>query len=391
MVNASNNSEGDAAIKTAAAIKMDELLVNWLGSDEVYHNVLEWIEHCKNKEQHSNVVSQIKSLSSSVVKASPTNTSTVSTPTAATTMTPTNSASRQLTPQQHTTVSFHIPPFYPVGQQFKVRRLLPPRPSDASWDGDGGVGQAAKQIFLETVVTDSTTSNNSNNSAAAAAAGLSLDSFVRITKEVCRFPSYFNGLLYQRILDICQAGTMDDTATATVTFDMFHTFWMQEMEHFDTNDRFFRLIKQRDAEAIVRDDFLPILKALLTDHPGLEFLSSHEEFQEKYAVSVVTRIFYYVDRSHAGKISARELRHSDLVEVFQLVDEEEDINKVARYFSYEHFYGAFLLVMLDSFHSLSPSPRLVAITVLYCRFWELDHGTCHCCLRRVCTTSRHSC
>lgn len=32
-----------------------------------------------------------------------------------------------------------------------------------------------------------------------------------------------------------------------------------------------------------------------------------------------------------------------------MVDEEEDINKVTRYFSYEHFY------------------------VLYCRFWELDH------------------
>jgi serine/threonine-protein phosphatase 2A regulatory subunit B'' len=31
------------------------------------------------------------------------------------------------------------------------------------------------------------------------------------------------------------------------------------------------------------------------------------------------------------------------------VDDEEDINKVTRYFSYEHFY------------------------VLYCRFWELDH------------------
>ena len=34
---------------------------------------------------------------------------------------------------------------------------------------------------------------------------------------------------------------------------------------------------------------------------------------------------------------------------FPQVDEEEDINKVTRYFSYEHFY------------------------VLYCRFWELDH------------------
>lgn len=39
---------------------------------------------------------------------------------------------------------------------------------------------------------------------------------------------------------------------------------------------------------------------------------------------------------------------SNLVRVLQEVDEEDDINKIRDYFSYEHFY------------------------VLYCRFWELD-------------------
>lgn len=81
---------------------------------------------------------------------------------------------------------------------------------------------------------------------------------------------------------------------------------------------------------------------------GLEFLSNHAEFQEKYAVTVITRIFYSVNRCHSGRITSRQIRRSDLLDAFQLVDEEEDINKVTRYFSYEHFY------------------------VLYCRFWELD-------------------
>ena len=64
---------------------------------------------------------------------------------------------------------------------------------------------------------------------------------------------------------------------------------------------------------------------------------------------LVTRIFYSVNRCHDGRITSRQIRRSDLIAAFQLVDEEEDINKVTRYFSYEHFY------------------------VLYCRFWELDH------------------
>ncbi|CAN0557687.1 unnamed protein product, partial [Ectocarpus sp. 8 AP-2014] len=49
-----------------------------------------------------------------------------------------------------------------------------------------------------------------------------------------------------------------------------------------------------------------------------------------------------------GRISQGELRRSNLVEVFNTVDEEEDINKVTEYFSYEHFY------------------------VVFCRFYELD-------------------
>ena len=82
---------------------------------------------------------------------------------------------------------------------------------------------------------------------------------------------------------------------------------------------------------------------------GLEFLSNHAEFQEKYAVTVITRIFYSVNRCHSGRITCRQIRRSDLLDAFLQVDDEEDINKVTRYFSYEHFY------------------------VLYCRFWELDH------------------
>ena len=99
--------------------------------------------------------------------------------------------------------------------------------------------------------------------------------------------------------------------------------------------------------------FLPSLYLtfpfVLSSTQGLEFLSNHAEFQEKYAVTVITRIFYSVNKCHSGRITSRQVRRSDLLDAFSLVDEEEDINKVTRYFSYEHFY------------------------VLYCRFWELDH------------------
>lgn len=149
---------------------------------------------------------------------------------------------------------------------------------------------------------------------------LPVDAFVRITKEVCQFPTFFNAPLYRRILDLWNAKhsggggggggvpSLDLNVTETtdsadnnagtnaanteeegeevVTYGMFKWYWTTEMEEYDASERFFRLIKQPGAEYIVRDDFLPYVQELLKDHPGLEFLSNHAEFQEKYAITV---------------------------------------------------------------------------------------------------------
>ncbi len=192
-----------------------------------------------------------------------------------------------------------------------------------------------------------------------------IESFERITKELCNLPTFFHKPLYARILHLWESHIKSSQTTSSttpssssallpssptvVTYGIFHYYWITEMEPYDMNERFFRLLKQPDKEYISRDDFFPYIRELLNDHPGLEFLSNHAEFQEKYAVTVVTRIFYSVNLCHSGRITARQIRKSNLLSVFQQVDEEEDINKITKYFSYEHFY------------------------VLYCRFWELDH------------------
>jgi len=181
-----------------------------------------------------------------------------------------------------------------------------------------------------------------------------IERFERITKELCNLPTFFHKPLYERILRLWenylqQGGSGNVDKSPVVTYGIFHHFWETEMAPYDMNERFFRLLKQPDKEYITRDDFFPYIKELLSDHPGLEFLSNHAEFQDKYAVTVITRIFYSVNLCHSGRITSRQIRKSNLLSVFQQVDEEEDINKVTKYFSYEHFY------------------------VLYCRFWELDH------------------
>lgn len=162
--------------------------------------------------------------------------------------------------------------------------------------------------------------------------------FGRVVK-VIGLPHCYSSRVFSRI-----AG---DTAI-TMSKAQFMRFWKAELSGKNSEVRFFNLSKQPGSPGITREDFKPLMKVLLETHPGLEFLKATPEFQERYMDTVVERIFYCVDLNDDGYISLRELRRSSLVKVWQSLDDEEDINKIREYFSYEHFY------------------------VLYCRFWELD-------------------
>ncbi|CAN1292291.1 Serine/threonine protein phosphatase 2A regulatory subunit B''alpha [Linum perenne] len=170
--------------------------------------------------------------------------------------------------------------------------------------------------------------------------GLHIDEFKSVTKEVCNLPSFFSSILFRRI---------DAESYGIVTRDAFIKYWVtSNMLSMDMATQVFEILKQSGCRYITKADFKPVLEELLCTHPGLEFLQGTPEFQEKYAETVICRIFYSINRSGNGRLTLRELKRSNLLFVMQQVEEEEEINKILRYFSYEHFY------------------------VIYCKFWELD-------------------
>lgn len=170
--------------------------------------------------------------------------------------------------------------------------------------------------------------------------GLRLEEFKEVTKEICKLPSFFSGALFRKI---------DIDCSGIVTRDAFVNYWFNSnMLTVDVAKRIFNILKQPNQNYLSKEDFKPILRELLATHPGLEFLQNTPEFQERYAETVVYRIFYYMNRSGTGHLTLRELKRGNLIAAMIHADEEDDINKVLRYFSYEHFY------------------------VIYCKFWELD-------------------
>lgn len=106
--------------------------------------------------------------------------------------------------------------------------------------------------------------------------GLQIQEFKLVTREICKLPSFFSTSLFRKI---------DLNNTGFVTRDAFIDFWVNgNMLIMDTTTQIFKILKQKDQSFIVKDDFKPLLKELLATHPGLEFLQSTPEFQERYEI-----------------------------------------------------------------------------------------------------------
>ncbi|XP_054022405.1 serine/threonine-protein phosphatase 2A regulatory subunit B'' subunit alpha isoform X2 [Dryobates pubescens] len=137
--------------------------------------------------------------------------------------------------------------------------------------------------------------------------------------------------------------------TGCVSVHSFVSMWRKILRNcHDDACRFTYLLAKPNCDYLEQEDFIPLLQDVVETHPGLTFLKDAPEFHSRYITTVIQRIFYTVNRSWSGKITLTELRKSNFLQTLALLEEEDDINQITDYFSYEHFY------------------------VIYCKFWELD-------------------
>lgn len=134
-----------------------------------------------------------------------------------------------------------------------------------------------------------------------------------------------------------------------LTQEQFTDYWSRVISTcHDMASRFVRVLSRGVRNYLLPEDFLSMIQDVVDTHPGLTFLKEATEFHSRYVHTVIARIYYCVNRSWSGRINLPELRRSNLLQVISYLEEEEDINQITDYFSYEHFY------------------------VIYCKFWELD-------------------
>ncbi|KAK2904866.1 hypothetical protein Q8A67_006665 [Cirrhinus molitorella] len=134
-----------------------------------------------------------------------------------------------------------------------------------------------------------------------------------------------------------------------VSVHKFVAMWRKVLQTcHDDASKFLHLLAKPGCNYLEQEDFIPFLQDVVDSHTGLAFLKEALDFHSRYITTVVQRIFYNVNRSWTGKITCSELRKSSFLQNVALLEEEEEINQLTEFFSYEHFY------------------------VIYCKFWELD-------------------
>ena len=100
--------------------------------------------------------------------------------------------------------------------------------------------------------------------------------------------------------------------------------------------RMFDILRSEGRNWVVQGDLKSMLAGILLSHPGLEFLQDTPEFQDRYAETVILRIFYSLDRSGLGRITLRDLkRYAPNMQQFS----------ISPYHDYcSHMYAAYVVV-----------------------------------------------
>ncbi|XP_068592761.1 serine/threonine-protein phosphatase 2A regulatory subunit B'' subunit beta isoform X1 [Cebidichthys violaceus] len=152
--------------------------------------------------------------------------------------------------------------------------------------------------------------------------------------------------LYWKMPLFCSAG---GDRTGFVSVHKFVAMWRKTLQTcHDDASKFVHLLAKPGCNYLEQDDLIPFLQDVVNSHAGLAFLKEAPDFHSRYITTVIQRIFYNANRSWTGKLTCSELRKSNFLQNLALLEQEEDVNQLTEFFSYEHFY------------------------VIYCKFWELD-------------------
>ncbi|KAF7458235.1 Protein phosphatase 2A regulatory subunit (Contains a conserved version of EF hands) [Cryptosporidium felis] len=118
----------------------------------------------------------------------------------------------------------------------------------------------------------------------------------------------------------------------------------------ETNLNYFKVLSalSNSKNYVLPEGFRPLLDEIVNRHKALQFLADNKIFKDLYVETIISRIFYELDLLEIRKLRYKDIKNTNLLQIFKEMKGEESLDDLVHYFNYQHFY------------------------VLYGRFVELD-------------------
>jgi serine/threonine-protein phosphatase 2A regulatory subunit B'' len=181
-------------------------------------------------------------------------------------------------------------------------------------------------------VLASVTSQSMLRQAFAALSPPNISNFISMARDTLNLSSGCAFLLFNKI---CSKFDSNDEDLADS--EKLLSFW-QAHKLCTPNQLFFQLLVRNGRSSVTSSDFAELVRYVALSHPGLDFLKATPEFQDRYCDCVIEQIIYFNTSDLSQALSQRDIANSDIAEAFMALDDEDDINKFTKYFSYQHFY-----------------------------------------------------
>lgn len=135
---------------------------------------------------------------------------------------------------------------------------------------------------------------------------------MELVRKLLNLPGYFTPLLIKKY------GKQEKKLSK----QELQAYW-KETHYKPVQKRAFQLLlSDKSKKHLAMDDFKSILRSVMDNHPGLEFLRESPEFQDFYAQCVINRMFYMANRRNDYQMSYREFKNSNILK--SLYDIEAD-------------------------------------------------------------------
>lgn len=174
-----------------------------------------------------------------------------------------------------------------------------------------------------------------NYSIESAGASLTEREFVNVTLA-CRLSRHLNSSLFRKA-----------TKGERVTYFDFKRYWDTCLDNLNSEHSIVWSI-MKTGNNLSPEDVRVVATDVTLYHRGLDFLSALPVFQNRYADTIIGRLFYSKLHNWNSKMTLNEFKKSGFYESLLNLENIDDVNATHDCFSYQHFY------------------------VIYCKFWEMD-------------------